>query len=322
MPRGSSRLFREKYGGAAARLGISGATAKKVDSVFLARSRGALEEQGFAVSGNEVSQIFQSSADLATAELGLSTFAAQTQSVNWPSQTSTDVLKNDSDLAIGIANLWSIGVWWKPIVPLSASGNFLVTIGNSDNGSRSRINIYHDTVSDRLRADIGTSAGALRLTAFNGFYTGENGNWVHVLLTWDGTTLFVEKNGSPFGSFTPPATVMDDLAAGRQFALGNLIQASGGPNLSIGGNLAQAALWNADVRPAQAVLNASPSALNLNAPSGAYTFQGNLAHWHRVGHQGEPLIGVDYSEAGFTPTISVDTNSVGITDADRQADVP
>jgi hypothetical protein len=321
MPRGSSREFREKYDGAAARLGISGATANRVDSVFFARARGALKQQGFSVDGRNVSRVFQENADLATAELGLSTFAAQTQSVNWPSQTSTDVLKNDADLAIGIANLWSIGVWWKPIVPLSASGNFLVTLGNSDNGSRSRINIYHDTVSDRIRLDIGTSAGALRLTAFNNFYTGENGNWVHVLVTWDGTTLFCEKNGSPFGSFTPPATVMDDLAAGRQFALGNLI-AAGGNNLSIGGNLAQAAFWNADVRPAQAVLNASPSALNLNAASGAYTFQGNLAHWYRVGHEAAPTIGRDYAEAGITSTISLDTNSVGITDGDRQADVP
>ncbi len=248
-------------------------------------------------------------------------FVSQTQSLNWPTDTSTDVLKNDSDLAIGIANLWSIGVWWRPVVPLSASGNFLVTIGNSDNGSRSRINIYHDQVNNRIRVDWGTSAGTLRLMAVNNFYDGEDGNWVHVLVTWEGTTLFVEKNGSPFGSNTPAATVMDDLGDGRQFALGNL-HAGGGNNLSIEGNIAQCAVWNADVRDAQAVLNANPSALNLNADSGAYTYSGNLAHWHRVGHEAAPTIGRDYAEAGITPTISVDTDSVGLDDTDREADVP
>ncbi len=320
MPRGSSRIFRTKMDGAAADLGIAGGVENRlVDSVFRQKAAGAYKQAGFSVDGPNVSREFQGDADLAISELGLSAFAAQTLSVNWPASLSTDVLKNDSDLAIGIANLWSIAIWFKPTVVPFPNAEFLLTIGTSANDSRSRINIYHDNVSDRIRLDIGTAGGTLRLTAFNNFYTGETGNWVHVLIVWDGTTLFAEKNATPFGSFTPPATVMDDL--GRQFALGNL-HASGGNNLSIRGNVAQCAVWNADVRSAALQMVVSGSAQNLNADGGAYTFSGNLAHWYRAGEEAAPTIGRDYSEAGFTPTISLDTNSVGITDGDRQLDVP
>ena len=320
MPRGSSREFRTKYSGAAAALGISGGIANRLtDSGFVANARGAFEDQGFSVSGRNVSRQFQDDANLAQAELGLSAFTAQTQSINFPTEGTTDKFLNETEQAIGIANLWSLGVWWKPVVP---ADSFLCVIGKPALNT-SRINLYHDNSSNRLRFDIGDTSGTpVEVTAYNDFYTGENGNWVHVLITWNGTTFFVLKNGVDQGApdvgvNNPSITMANDT---REFSGGNLI--AGGSAASIAGNLAQIQLWNADVRAAATFLNTSPSSVNLNADSGAYTFSGNLAHWYRLGHEPAPNLGRDYAEAGFTPTIDLGADLVGIVDGDRQADVP
>ncbi len=322
MPRGSSRQFRELYDGAANRLGISGATPNRVDSVFLARARGALKSQGFAVDGRNVSRIFQERGDLAQAELGLSPFTAQTQSVNFPTAASTDALRNSTDQVIGIANVWSVGCWFKPTAIPPAGTEFLWSIRPQGAGAASQLILYQDSSSNRLRFDIADQSGSpLEVTAFNNFYTGEAGNWVHILVAWTGTQFFVLKNGVDFGSpdvgTATPAITMADTA--RSISLGNVETPTA---LSIRGNVAQLQVFNADVRSAAPTIVAGASAFNLNAASGAYTFQGNLAHWYRAGNEAAPTIGRDYAEAGITPTISLDANSVGIIDGDRQADVP
>ena len=320
MPRGSSRIFRTKMDGAAADLGISGGVENRlVDSVFRHRAAGAYKAQGFSVDGPNVSREFQSDADLAISELGLSAFSPQTMSINFPTEGTTDKFLNETEQVIGIANLWSLGVWWKPVVP---ADSFLCVIGKPALNT-SRINLYHDNSSNRLRFDIGDTSGTpVEVTAYNNFYTGENGNWVHVLITWNGTTFFVLKNGVDQGApdvgvNNPSITMANDT---REFSGGNLI--AGGSAASIAGNLAQIQLWNADVRAAATVLNTSPSSVDLNADSGAYTFKGNLAHWYRFGHEPAPNLGRDYAEAGFTPTIDLGADIVGIVDGDRQADVP
>ena len=102
MPRGSSRQFRELYDGAAERLGVGG-SANRVDSGFLARARGALESQGFSVSGRNVSRQFQETADLAQAELGLSAFTAQTMSLDFD---KTEVLRSLPGPIGAIETMW------------------------------------------------------------------------------------------------------------------------------------------------------------------------------------------------------------------------
>lgn len=251
-------------------------------------------------------------------------FEAQTQSINIPADGSIDQLLNNTEQAIGIANLWSIGVWWKPSVVPFASSEFLFDLRRSTApAAASQISLYHDNNNTRLRLDWADTSGApTEVTAWNGIYTGEQDNWVHILLTWTGTEMFMAKNGvdqggPDVGTSTPAITMADD---DRKIAFGNfaIVPGSG----SIEGNIAQAAMWDADVRAAATFLNTNPSSINLNKDSGLYTFSGNLAHWYRAGNEAEPTIGRDYAEAGITPTISLDADSDGITDADRQVDVP
>ena len=260
-------------------------------------------------------------------DIGLSSsFTAQTQSINIPVDGSTDKLGNITEQAIGIANLWSIGVWWKPAVVPFASSEFLFDLRRvTAPAAASQISLYHDNSNTRLRLDWADTSGApTEITAWNGIYTGEAGNWVHILITWTGTSMFMAKNGvdqgpPDVGTPTPSITMADDL---RQMTFGNFALAHPASTASVEGNIAQAGIWNADVRAAAATIVAGGSGQNLNADGGAYTFSGNLAHWYRAGHEASPNLGKDFAEAGITPTISLDVDSVGITDGDRQADVP
>ena len=246
----------------------------------------------------------------------------QSVSINFPTAGSTDAFRNSTEQAIGIANAWSVGAWFKPVVPITSSPFLWVLAPTTGNVNRSRINIYHDSSSNRLRVDLADTSGSpVEVTAFNNFYTGENGNWVHVLIVWTGTQFFALKNGVDFGapdvgSATPSITMADTL---RSVGFGNQ-QVAG--NSSIQGNLAQGQIWNADVRSAASFLNTNPSSLDLNVDSGAYTFAGNLAHWFRPGHEADPNLGKDFAEAGITPTIDVGVNKLGLFNSDMQADVP
>lgn len=317
--------------GAAADLGISGGVENRlVDSVFRHKAAGAYAAQGFSVDGPNVSRIFQEDADLAISELGLSAFTAQTMSLNFPTEGTTDALRNSTEQVLGIANAWSLGVWFNTTIPEVSSPFLFVAAGSGPEVNDDRINLYHDSGgSDRLRFDWGDQTGLpIEITAFNGYYAGRNGLWTHILAVWTGSILLMFRNGVSVGApdvgVNNPAITMADSV--RAIGLGNLSTAG---NSSVVGNIAQAQLWRVDItnlatNGVAAFLQASPSSINLNAdtPASDYTFASDLAHWWRPGHEGSPNIGRDYAEAGFTPTIDLGVNAVGITDGDRQANVP
>ena len=255
-------------------------------------------------------------------------FVAQTMSLNFPSVGTSDALRNLTEQVLGIANAWSLGVWFNTTVNITGSPFLFVTATATPNVNRSRINLYHDSSSNRLRFDWGDQTGTpTEITAFNNFYTGENAAWVHVLAVWTGSILLMFKNGVSVGApdvgvNNPAITMVDGL---RAIGLGNLSLA--GANSSVVGNIAQCQLWRSDITAVgangvPAFLQSIPSAIDLNVNAGAYTFAGDLAHWWRPGHEASPNIGRDYATAGFTPTIDLGVNAVGITDGDRQANVP
>ena len=258
---------------------------------------------------------------------GPAPFVAQTQSLNWPAASTTDVLRHATGQAIGISTAWSLGVWFKP-ASLPQSGT-LIDVRTPTPDTQSLIRLHHDASTNRLRFDWGDDTGApLEITAFNNYYTGLAGTWVHILAVWTGAILLMFKNGVSVGApdvgvNNPAITMADDL---RRFSVGNL---SLGSNSSPVGNIAQTQLWRVDVTAlatngVAAFLQSGPSALDLNVDDGAndYLFSGDLAHWWRPGHEGSPNLGRDYSLAGFTPTIDLGNDLIGLNDGDRQADVP
>ncbi len=329
MPRGTSRIFREKVSSAASALGISGGVDfRRAGAVFIDKARDAYADLGFGVgAAGRSARAFRQAVELANAELGISAFAAQTQSLNWAAASTTDALRDATGQALGISTVWSLGVWYKPTtVPNSGT---VVDIRTPAPDTQSLIRLYHDLSLDRLRFDWGDDTGApVEITAFNNFYTGQQGLWVHILAVWTGAILLMFRNGVSVGApdvgvNNPAITMADDL---RRVAVGNI---STGGNSSPVGNIAQAGLWRVDITAlatngVPAFLQSGPSSIDLNVDDGAndYLFAGDLAHWWRPGHEGSPNLGKDYSLAGFTPTIDLGTNLVGLTDGDRQADVP
>lgn len=316
MPRGSSRQFRTKYSGAANLLGIDGTANRLTDSGFVAEARGAFEQQGFSVAGRKASRIFQADADLAQAELGLSAFSAQTMSLDFD---KTEVLRNTTTQLIGIANVWSMLVWsrrtistnlqWLCQVHRFGSANHIEILAQQALGGR----------GDFTWVDATNSPTAV--ARWENFYS--INSWISTLISWDGTELRVWKNGIQLGApdsgdATPvPAPVMTD-GGDRQMILGGRFSGNDG----WAGRVSQWGIWRVRVDAAASFLQTSPSSIDLNANSGAYQFAGDLAHWYRPGHEASPNLGKDFAAAGFTPTIDIEVDAIGITDADRIADVP
>lgn len=318
MPRGSSRQFRTKYSGAAAQLGVGGTANRLTDSVFRSQARGALEEQGFSIAGRNVSRIFQANADLAQAELGLSAFTAQTQSIDFD---GTEILRNSTQQAVGIANVWSMLLWSKRLNSLGLQWPFQVNRG----GSANHIEILAQQAlggrGDVTWVDATNSpAGVAR---WENFYT--TGPWISTLISWDGTELRIWKNGIQLGlpdsgdaTPVPPPVMTDSSTPERNLVLGGRNSGQDGWE----GRISQWAIWRVRVDAAASFLQTSPSSIDLNVNSGAYQFKDDLAHWYRPGHEASPNLGKDFAAAGFTPKIDIEVDAIGITDADRVADVP
>ncbi len=316
MPRGSSRLFRTRMDGAAEQLGISGGVANRLtDKTFRNTAAGAYEEAGFGVNGPKVSRIFQANADLAISELGLAAFTAQTMSIDFDG--STEFFRNSTPQVIGIADVWSIGIWYKPS---ALSGlDSLFEFNNSDTPSRI-IAFFNAAVLNvflRNSADTITSS-----VTFNGF--GVNAAWAYLYLSWNAA-----GNGFPTifkdGSSVPPS---GSSSGGVLVQADDLRPVGVGTNLSLAakfqGVIAQMAVWRTiqDAAISDLFNGGNPNSLDLNSSFGGYSGAGDLAHWYRLGHEPSPNLGKDFATAGFTPTIDIEVNSVGITDADRVADVP
>ncbi len=246
-------------------------------------------------------------------------FVAQTQSIDFDG--STEFFRNTTSQVIGIADVWSIGVWYKPANLTGIRSIF--EINNSDSPSRI-IAFFNGTTLNVFLRNSGNSINTSR--TFNGF--GVLDTWAHLYLSWNAA-------GTGF-----PSVFKDGSLVGQssQSSGGNLVQADDlrpvgvGTNLSLvnkhSGLIAQMSMWRTiqDAAITSLYNGGNPNALDLNSSFGSgpstYLGAGDLAHWWRCGHEASPNLGKDFSTAGFTPTIDVEVNSVGLTDADRVADVP
>lgn len=328
MPRGSSRQFRTKMDGAAAQLGLGGTANRLTDKTFRHFAAGAYKEQGFAVEGPNVSRIFAANAQLASDELGLA--PGQTFSLNYNALT-TDALENSTHQALGIANVWSMGWWHNPEVPFPNLERIVRCAPASSNTNFITLSLTN-AVADSFECNIidnGNSTQGSLNARWNGFYSGRNGLWTHTLLTFIGgasPAVFIALNGVDQGS--PDFFQVTGAGGGalNQTNQARRIESIGndGGSRAIGGPLLQMQWWRVDVRTAASFLanSAQAAVRDLNTNSGAYTFAGDLAHWWKPGDEASPNLGKDFSTAGFTPTIDIEVDSVGLTDGDRVADVP
>lgn len=241
-------------------------------------------------------------------------FKSQTQSLDFG---DNEFLRNSTSQVLGIADIWSIGVWYKPN---TVSGiHSLFEFNNSDSPSRI-IAFFNGAVLNIFLRDSGDTVNTS--VTFNGF--GVLDTWAHLYFSWNAAgTLFptVFKDGSEVAPTT-------DTSQGALVQADDLRPVGVGTNLNLAaefsGLISQISVWRTiqDAAISDLYNGGDPNSLDLNSSFGSYSGADDLAHWWRPGHEASPNLGKDFSQAGFTPKIDVETDSVGITDADRVADVP
>lgn len=225
---------------------------------------------------------------------------------------SLEEMTNSTNNTIGIANLWSISIWFKSADP-GASIASLFTLKNTGNAN-DQIFLGTDSADDDYIISLRDSGGT-RFKVYH--YTSSLINWNHFVHTWDGTDLRTWNNGVEVILSGFPAKEVDDpgtmsTTTRRVSFCGDLA------SLSTKGNFIvhSAALW--DVALTQAEITAlynNGIGHRFHVPS---VQPSALKHWWLLGTPGN--IGFDNVASG---SIDVNTNSVNVTEADDQiADVP
>ena len=216
---------------------------------------------------------------------------------------------------VGIADTWSLSVWWKP----TTTGETAILSISEDPGQDNDIFLRYTGTAYEIRVDDFDLNPFLTLT-----WPAEAatvGVWIHLAVTWSGAAqdLLIFKNGlevvpgSTSGTGTPNQT---DSA--RKIKLTDDI--TGSPDGE--GIMHSCAIWNAELGATEvlAVYNSgSGAAVDLATNFGNYVSSANLRHWYRLGFAGEPNIGKDY---GFVVRDLTSAGSESIIDADIIDDFP
>lgn len=310
MPRGTSRIFREKVRAAAKVLGVDGTDFRNSSRVFNERARDGYADLGFNVTpGGGSSRLFRSELELANSELGITPVPAFSQTFSIDFDGATEDMGASGASLIGIADVWSVGGWV----------NFANTLGRQDTWWSMEGGAGSDMVLFQ-RSNVGLAP------SFQFFGNGNNliipslpitaNTWHHAILTWNTNAdvkLYID--GSQFGGPLSGVGVFSDV--NRTVQIGDA--STGVPNgLMLGGNLA---VWNSILGATEVttLFNAGSINIDLRVDQGNYTSSATLLHFWPLGKDPSPLLGQDL---GNGTLIDLEAGAVGITDADRVADVP
>lgn len=311
MPRGSSRIFREKVSSAASALGISGGVDfRRASDVFIARARDAYADLGFSVgAAGRSSKEFRDLVELANAELGISPVPAFSQTFSIDFDGVAEDMGGPGTTLVGIADVFSIGGWV----------NFGNTLGRQDTwftiegGAGSDMAMFQ-------RSNVGAPP------SFQFFGNGNNivipslpitaSTWHHAILTWNTNAdvkLYID--GSQFGG--PLSGVGTFADVNRLVQIGDA--STGVPNALM--KAANLAIWTTILAGPEVVtlFNAGSINIDLRVDQGNYASSATLEHFWPIGKDPSPLLGQDL---GVGTAIDLEAGAVGITDADRVADVP
>jgi len=242
-------------------------------------------------------------------------FPPQTTSIEF--NGVNEAMRDQSQVAVGIANVWSIAIWMRRRGDAQGLGqnNTILQIFGSGPPNRSRIFIRGNgqLTQDRIEVEITTSGGSnLKRYSWNST-TFPFDVWFQMIVVWDGTNLTMYKDGS---------LVARDLTtnngSGSMADNTRLIQiGQNGGVQPFSGFIHSIALWNADVSSAATELYNGGVATTFNLSKAS--FNANLQHWWRLGQDPDDL----GKDSGIASVLrDVDTNSLNITAADIDAESP
>jgi hypothetical protein len=221
------------------------------------------------------------------------------------------------DTTIGIADAWTIAVWWKPVSLVSEAvftirrlvfGNDDIMLEqNADSGSRWGIRIDDDNTAE--------------FKQYKSASTFTTGIWYHVGITWDGVgdilKIFVDGVDDT-GVKTVDQTVQQTNSS-RILKMGHNVAGSSSNGK---GRMYSAAVWDSTLSAAEmlSIYNEGSGDLaDLSVDFDNYASAADLVHWYRLGLAPDPNIGKDY---GLSPLDASSGGSSPIDDSDVVVDAP
>ena len=220
---------------------------------------------------------------------------------------------NTVDQMLGIANVFSFGVWFNPlnVAPMTPPAQGIFEIQpSSGEVNRIRIRVQAGGAPE-LEFRLWDSAGVL----FKDFSWREGienpliaGSFQMLLFTYDGSSVVLYHDGAAVaasaGSIDDPGTMTDTA---RRIFIGAVDQGAAG----FDGMIHSIGVWNVALGAAEALAlynGGDGRAANWYADFGAYVSSDDLPHWWRLGlDPNDP--GKDYGVAAVP--IDVDQNAVG-----------
>ncbi len=244
-----------------------------------------------------------------------------------------EILENAFRQTQGIANLWTITIWMKPLetAPLfdpegrptfKPDGKALLHIKGASH--RNEILIWGERINNSVSEEFimvenwDNGPDRIRITRFN--MAQKRKEWRNFSCAWDGSNLIGWDNGVEITDFSETISGMgsfvmeDPTASGRvrsvriAAAYSGISQSLDGPRvITYSGLLGPIGVWDSVLGDLELGAVASGTfAYDLSTNSGTYTSSANLQHWWRLGANVDD-VGADYSgtiNVGDDATIS------------------
>lgn len=231
--------------------------------------------------------------------------------------TTSEHLANTSNNLLGIANSWTINIWWKKTsaFPANHLDEHIVEAAGNENRITHEI---HNSFNNRANWIIYMSDGSnYKRAQDNDYWQSQTNLWVMTTLRWGGSTdLTLMRNATQVSLDGSDGSGGTQTDTARQMQ--RLFQRFPGRVHSLA--FFSAKLDNTNVT---AIYNSGNGTdFDLQTDSGGYDKSANLAHWYVFGANTttDNSMGDDY---GFASTlINVMDNAVGMTTADLVADSP
>ena len=224
------------------------------------------------------------------------------------------VIPGDSDL--NVTNAWTHMVWCAPASLSPSSKQTIYSMGTVNGGLTNSLDIAIET-GGKLSVTMYNSGGTVfkkrriavedtDTAGVDGFFFGAN-SWHQIVVTWDGATMTVYRNGLNMNSYMTNVT---DIAGSqtntlRSITAGNLHTPSLAQKFE--GFIHSHAHWNLPLGQAEisTIYNAgSGTDVDLNLGHGDYVSNGNLETWYRYGDSPSSA-----SHTNFAPTSIPDVDS-------------
>ncbi|MBD3261018.1 MAG: hypothetical protein GF334_04950 [Candidatus Altiarchaeales archaeon] len=209
-------------------------------------------------------------------------------------------LEQDAASAFGIANLWTISLWLKPIadVPEEASADHHALLHVRGNNPRSEILIWGAKIEgyqeEEIYVELNSELGQqLRITRFN--LVQKRNEWRHFSCVWDGTNLIAYDQGllvQDYSTIVSGNGLQTEPTGGRSIRVGDHFRT--GPSLAAwSGTLGHIGIWDTALGPAEfGPIISGGFGFDLSTTSGAYTSSAKLVHYWKPGDD-FPFVGQD-----------------------------